>query len=360
MDELDLLTRLRDEVPLAEPSTDVEDAILMAIRAPIRASAPGRRWQPVAWRRLTLLTAGAMAAAAGGAAIIVSASPPATPQMIAWSGRPSAGPQISGYRSVGRARTEAELVDYAVHAAAASQARPPSPHEWVYVKTEDADSTSGSGGFLFGPPDKRVIGLQWIRVDRREYGSLGPIPASLPPAAVVHGTISVSPGGGGTLGGWKSVSYGYLNSLPTEPAKLAAVILSDNNPRMPWYARKPNVAIFEAIQTLLLGQMQGVWIPPKLAATMYGLLRTLPSVHFDSATDLAGRTGLGLYMIDGWYKQELVINPVTYAFMGAKTVAIKAHTNVATDGSRYIKNGQVLGWTALLAEAIVRHVGQLP
>ena len=55
-----------------------------------------------------------------------------------------------------------------------------------------------------------------------------------------------------------------------------------------------------------------------------------------------------------------MINPVTYTFMGAKTVATQAHTDVATDGTRYIKNGQVLGWTALLAEAIVRQVGQLP
>lgn len=32
-------------------------------------------------------------------------------------------------------------------------------------------------------------------------------------------------------------------------------------------------------------------------------------MHFDSEADLARRTGIGLYIvIDGWYKQELVIN----------------------------------------------------
>ena len=246
-----------------------------------------------------------MAAAAGIAAIVVNPSPSTAPRVISWSGRPAAPPQNPGYPSVGRARTEAELVDYAVQAAAANDPRPPSPHDWVYVKTETAGSTAGSGGFLFGPPDTRVIGLQWIRVDQRESATFtGRVPADLPPTAVVHGRILVSPdGGSGTLGGWTNTSYRYLNSLPSEPAKLAAVILADNNPRMPWYSSQPNVAIFEAIQTLLLGQMQGVWIPPKLAATMYRLLQGLPGVHFDNAADLAGRTGLGMYMVvDGWHK----------------------------------------------------------
>ena len=102
-------------------------------------------------------------------------------------------------------------------------------------------------------------------------------------------------------------------------------------------------------------------IPPKLAGSMYRALQQLPGVHFDSGTDLAGRTGIGLYtVIDGWYKQELVIDPETYTFMGAKTVAIKAHKSVATDGTRYIKKGQVLGWQAPLESGIVRHRGQIP
>jgi hypothetical protein len=84
-------------------------------------------------------------------------------------------------------------------------------------------------------------------------------------------------------------------------------------------------------------------------------------VHFDTATDLADRTGLGFYVvIDHWYKQELVINPATYAFMGNKTVAVAAYEAVAADDRRPIKRGQVLGWEALLEEAIVSHPGQLP
>jgi hypothetical protein len=149
--------------------------------------------------------------------------------------------------------------------------------------------------------------------------------------------------------------------LTTDPARLESVILADNNPRLPWYATPDNVAIFSAIATLLQGETEGVWMPPKLAATMYRVLQRLRGVHFDSGTDLAGRNGIGLYMIiDGWYKEELVINPETYTFMGVKTVAVTTHKDVATDGTRYIRKGQVLGWQALLESAIVRHPGQLP
>ena len=179
---------------------------------------------------------------------------------------------------------------------------------------------------------------------------------------MVHGQLQISPGGGGTLGGWKSVRYSYLSSLPTDPARLESVILADNNPRMPWYSSPDNVAIFNAISTLLQGETEGAWIPPKLAATMYRVLQRLPGVHFDSGTDLAGRSGIGLYMvIDGWYKQELVINPQTYTFMGAKTVAVKAHAGRGHwTGPGTSERGRCSAGWRCSRSAIVRHPGQLP
>ena len=46
--------------------------------------------------------------------------------------------------------------------------------------------------------------------------------------------------------------------------------------------------------------------------------------------------------------------------MGFKDVAIKDHWATATDGTRFIKKGQVLGWEALLGSAVVQRPGQLP
>ncbi len=405
MNELELLVRMRDEVPLTDVSPAVQDEVLAAMRGsadsaigprrlaghgagglagaarPIAGGPRGRRrglagaarrfaGGPRGRRRGLRVAAAVVTAVAVAAAVAVvaggftgAASGPQTgPRVIAWSGRPTALSVNRGYPALGRARTEAQLVDFATRAATISPGRAPGPHDWIFVKTETADSSAGSGGFLFGPPNKRIIGLNWIRADWRRYASLNVrVHASLPASAVVRGKLQISPGGGGTLGGWKSIRYSYLSSLPTDPAGLESVILADNLPRMPWYFKAHNVAIFSAIATLLQGETEGAWIPPKLAATTYRVLQLLPGVHFEAGTDLAGRSGIGLYMvIDGWYKQELVINPDTYTFMGAKTVAVKAHVDVATDGTRHLRKGQVLGWQALLESAVVRHPGQLP
>jgi hypothetical protein len=45
---------------------------------------------------------------------------------------------------------------------------------------------------------------------------------------------------------------------------------------------------------------------------------------------------------------------------GLETIAMQAHQMVGTDGTFEIRKGQVLGWIALLDDAIVRRVGQLP
>jgi hypothetical protein len=370
MNELDLLSLLRDEVPLTEPSPAVEHAVQTAVRAQVPAGAAPRRGHPAgrprgraprlpqsAWQR-RMVVAGLAAAAVAGAAILVtglSARGPAASRPgagLVTSG-PAVGAKLPTQRGLGKARTEAQLIDYATRSAAASPAFVPSSHEWVYTETEVASSSAGGGGFLFGPPNERVIGQEWARVDQRLY------------ASYVHGHLRFGRGGGpgSTLGGWKSIRPSYLNSLPTRPAQLEAVILANNsNPHMPWYVGPDkNYTIFNGIFTLMSdGESEGTWIPPKLLAAMYRILASLPGVHFDLTTDLAGRSGMGFYMLTGgWEKQEIVIDPATYAYMGDEWVAVKAHTSVATDGTRYIKKGQVLGWEALLHIAVVRHAGQI-
>ena len=378
MNELDLLTKLWDEVPLTAPARAAEEAVLAAIsrEASQRAAAvwsPGggstsspprhaglrlrRRVRP-----LVLATAG-LAAAGLAVALAVASAPPVPPsQHFAWSGYPNA-PVGLRFPSLGRAGTLNQLADYATRAAKLAPGRPPRPDQWVFMKTEVATSSAGNGGFLFGPPDGLAIGLEWTKVDWSEDATLDAnMPANLRPGQLVHGTVWISPDGGGSLCGWPSVGYRYLNSLPADPAALAAVIRANNAPDVSCRLLGPdNVMIFDAIRTLLQGETEGAWVPPRLAASMYRLLQRLPGVRFDAGVDLAGRSGIGVYMVEaGWLKQELVINPLTYQFMGSETVAARAHVSIGTDGTRHIRSGQVLGWMALLATAIVDRPGQLP
>jgi hypothetical protein len=376
MNDLKLLADLRSEVPL-EQGSRLSDAVIAAIpfgdrnRRPARRRAPARR---APRRALRPLLAGTLAAAVGAgafAAIELSGSPASRPNSaqttVAWSGRPTAAWPATGHPSYGRARSAAQLVDYMTRAAASAPGRPPKPNEWVLVKTEFADSSGGSGGYLFGAPDKREISLAWFSGETCGPAfSLPPVPATLAPGKTVTGTLTNGGGGqsrigcdGTMLGGWKSVSYDYLSSLPTDPAALEAVLADAEGPSK---IITRDQVVFEAIDSLLdAGELAGVVVPPKLTAALYRVLQQLPGVHFETATDLAGRTGIGFSMVlEGYFKMEIVIDPDTYTYMGFKDVAIKDHAMVATDGTRHVKAGHVMGWAALLGSAIVDKPGQLP
>jgi hypothetical protein len=334
-----------------------------------RSAATGRPQRRPRLRPVLAATLAAAVAVGAGAYGAVRLSghqgPRAVVQAVAWSGRPAA-PWPAG-PSYGRATTEAQLIDYVTRAAAAAPGRAPRPGEWIAVKNEWADSSKGSGGYIFGPADQRKIQLAWYRADLCADASVPPVPASLPPATTVTGKLTVNfgymgPGCGpdSGFGGWKSVSYAYLSSLPTDPAALESAILAGNPPGGVIPTRED--AIFDAIDNLLTaGVPQGVVVPPRLQAALYRVLQQLPGVHFEAAADLAGRTGLGFWMVrEGYSKDEIVIDPVTYAYMGFESVAVKDHAMTGTDGTRYVTKGHVMGWAALLGSAIVARPGQLP
>lgn len=382
MNELELIAKLRDEVPLST-STDTELAVLEMIRTEVRNAAAGRRTEPAgnsrrasarrsarragAWHPRMALAGGLAVAVFAGTAIGIQVSRggghPAlgSSQEISWSGRAAASwPSTPGY---GTARTEAQLIDYVTRVAAAAPGHAPKPHDWVVVKLEQARSSKGGGGFMWGPPDERQTTLHWVRVDGCEATSSVVLPPGLSPATTLTRKLTIEPTmncGESDLAGWKSYSYQYLNSLPTDPGALESVILANNPPG--GYIPTRTDAIFEAIANLLEdGQPIGAVIPPKLSAALYRILQQLPGVHFENDTDLAGRQGFGFYKVtEGYIKEELVIDPATYRYMGYKDVAITNHTDHATDGTWYIKKGQVLGWEALLGSAVVQHPGQLP
>jgi hypothetical protein len=382
VNELDLLASLRTEVP-STGSAPVERAVMTAIRSRDDSKAAGSRHaRPAGRRRRPLMPgrtgrpwlrpalAGGLALAIGAGAygaVDLSGRPGAAPasQTAAWSGQPTA-PWPAG-PSDGRANSAIQLADFASRLAA-SPASAPSRGQWVLVETEYAQSSGGTGGYLFGPPDEREISLTWYRFGECGMASVPPVPASTPPSSTVTSKFTVSDsfgalgcnGDGGTLGGWKSVSYSYLSSLPTDPAALESVILAANPPSAGFPTRE--AAIFNAIYTLFsAGPAAGIVIPPKLQAALYHVLQQLPGVKFESEADLAGRTGLGFWMTtEGYLKEELVIDPDTYAYMGYEDVAIANHTMTGTDGTRYVKKGHVMGWGAVLGTAIVHKHGQLP
>ena len=281
MNELELLASLRAEVP-APDSAPVEHVVMTALREQDRHPVAGRRRTQDAgqrhpstrtrpartrrrWERPALAGALGLALGAGAFAAVSLAGRQGTPpapslrQVVAWSGQPTAPWQDRP--SYGRADSVAQLVDFASRVAAAP-ASPPKPNEWIVVKTEFADSSGGGGGYLFGPADERKVDLTWYRAGGCEVASVPSVAASLPPARTVVGQLTIDPNGGAvgctpdsTLGGWKSVSYSYLSSLPSDPAALEQVLLANDPPNG---TMTRDDAIYDAIYTLFSdGPSQG-------------------------------------------------------------------------------------------------------
>ena len=318
-----------------------------ARRAPFRpASFRPAASGPARTRRLAA-PAAALAAAAAVAAGVISLN-----------GHPAL-PKSAPAHHLGRAYNAAQLVDYATKSAAGRPAFNPKPHQWIYTDVLRATSSAGTGGYLAGPPDGRLNHKTWTRVDFQKYayvknGKLVIVASNLPRSAKTGKAVQPLPIG------WPSVSYRYLNSLPTRPARLIAVI-KDNLQAEPdpiGAEGTGNLGVFNAVEALL----ENTVLPPRLLAALYGVLAGDPAVHFErSVTDLAGRHGVGFSTVqEGYLKKQIVINPRTYAYMGYVDVAVRAHTSTGLDGTAHFDRGQVLGWEAMLASGIVQRPGQVP
>ena len=351
MDELIHVALLRRDLPgdgsldLAEPARRL-DAEISAAAAAGRPAAPAR--QRPRHRRSLAIAGGVMAAAAAGAIVVSQSLPggtslspahhPAHPGRPAPAGRP------------GPAATAAQFVAYAAKAASTTTFDP-APDQWVYKKelTLGADQVPRNGSP--GVPADRLTYERWVSGDGQRE------------AAIKNGKLVIEPSSytsGEQLIGWPEmklpVSYTYLNSLPTSPAALTQLMASANqvNPA----TAAGGTAIFNAIQALMITAV----LPPQLSATLYGVLARLPGVGFDkSVTDASGRADAGFYTVqEGYLKDEIMVSPTTFAYLGLQETAVVDHTSVETDGTFHIVKGQVLSWQAQLASGIVDQAGQRP
>jgi hypothetical protein len=173
-------------------------------------------------------------------------------------------------------------------------------------------------------------------------------------AVLDDGKLSPAYGGGpgAMLTGWPGTNYTnlyqYLATLPARPAALRKVILANNH--------SSPAGVFTATGYLLFDFP----LPARFQAELYAVLVSLPGVHFNRhAVDAAGRHGVGLYMIQNGYLREIIINPRTYVYMGALSIAIRADDSYSTllDHPRKWRN---VHWAAILGSGIVSRAGQLP
>lgn len=221
----------------------------------------------------------------------------------------------------------------------------PRPTQWIYLKVTSTISHAPPGGVMAQIPGTHQTTQTWTRVDGRKI-------AFFKTGKVIVTSTDIA----GSPVGWPHINYRYLNSLPTNPARLTDVIKHNIQTIPPAEPGATGQHIFYAVKALIENNPV---LPARLSAALYGVLAQLKLVHLGHATDLAGRKVLSLYQIqDGYLKEEIFINPATYAYAGQTTVAIRAHASSGLDGTMHVRKGELLADQAIITSAIVNRPAQ--
>jgi len=376
MDELTLVARLRDNYPAGIDLTEPQRRLAAEISAAtamipedlshlahqilrdheVRGGGRRRRRTVGSGRRFgpKLMAVGAVAAVAAAAAVIALLKVPAHP-----ASRPGASPRTSADAAGLR------LASYASKAAASEPAW--QPNQWIYSDVLNSSPGPSKPG---GTSDSIIT---WTQVDNHQfayYGNGGSTSGKL----VIQNEVPFLGQKTAVFGHVVTNGdlYSYLQSLPTTPAALRAVIVHNLEYLPPEVKKGPTLFGEPAITGnygvwyLIQETLDGTILPPKLLAAVYGVLATDPAVHFvKSVTDNVGQTGVGFYAMEGVWKYEIMINPSTYAYMGVDSVAVASWSrhwtvNGVTHTGITVKKGEDKGWTDLVASGIVQHPGQTP
>jgi hypothetical protein len=340
MNEMDLLSRMRDEVPLGvSPRAEhLFRTALLESDNPGRAAAPSRhsgrrgargtggvRGAHVAWRPVLVLSL----AAAVAAAVVVTVLPSHGQAPVghqAASG-PSAGGQASSVQPASPVKLLAD------RAAAAALSRPNvRPGQWVYRETK----LSGTDGKL----EKNGSEELWSTADDKAE------------ASYYNGKLGLyyrDRNNDGVMGALDffpvPLSYSSLGSLPSQPGalvkRLAEIGVRAHTGEPVGCAQSTaSCTTFLAISELLSSYV----MPPALTAEVYRALGDIPGVSAVADVDVAGQPGTGFRMpLKGGYL-ELVINSSTYQY-------------VATQGSF---PGGVQGSNVVARQALVSGPGVRP
>ncbi|NUW45139.1 CU044_5270 family protein [Nonomuraea rhodomycinica] len=360
MDELRQLRDRHDAMP--DPAAEVVSEARSRLAAHMRASrtrgparfAAVRRARPV-WG---LGLAGAATAVVlvattvngtepdGGRAGVVSAAP-----------RTGATPTGAPSPTTLRLRPVADARDLAGNAAAQAAAEPdvePRPGQWAYLKSLSARTQVDGGPGLFGTPKVRTTRESWRRLDEKGF------------AFLEHGRLKV------LKESEYEVTYPYLLSLPDDPGALLERVYEQidteeaarrqDGPAEGGHRFTPAPLTRDerhmyAFQYIAQGMRDAV-LPARIRAAMYGALARIPGVRYEKgASDLAGRPGVTLYRVgSGYLRDEIFIDPETYAYLGYRTVVVRDHE----DHGSTVRKGQILGWDAQLKGAIVDKAGARP
>ncbi len=340
MNDLDVVRDFRTDTPPAGPEalSRARWALLREMHEPAgRGRRPGNRR---AW-----LMATGLAAALAAAGVLVIAHGPATPD--------TQGPTADA----------ATVLRQAALAAEHEQIVPARPDQYVFIEsvenyrgeTFDCDGKADQSHCTAQrDPASRRLRQVWLPVDgahdgllrdRPEQGSAAwnetPLPACQPDTS----GVSRSPG---TQSANQPVavcgaSGAYLVDAPTDPTAMTEYLRKK--------ASQPagEAELFTAAGDLI----RETYVPPASLAALFRAVAAIPGITVvQDAVDAAGRHGISVGIDGHGYRNELIFDRTTFAYLGSRAVALQ--------DSGAVKKGTVDGQSAQLRIAIVDRLRQVP
>jgi hypothetical protein len=307
MNDIELLARLRKEVPLARVSPRAERLFRAGLET--QGAAGTRRRRPAALDLVRTARPAWRLVLAGGLAAVLAAGAMAAAGLNSRAAAPSPG-----------TLSVAELA-YRTSAAAARQPDV-RPGQWVYREYAGVGGSLVGLGFLPLPSPA----VRWATADDRVS------------AFYYHGRLVVGPWIGCCVDTWfgkrpstapilgPPVSFASLGSLSADPRELLA-LLRRMGPLLPGDSTfPPHLRALQVIGILLSSYV----MPPRVTAELYRALGDIPGVTVDDhAVDVAGQPGIGFLLrvpASGYGTQvEIVVNRRTYQFMGYQVAGRGTH-----------------------------------
>ncbi|HEX5617111.1 MAG TPA: CU044_5270 family protein [Solirubrobacteraceae bacterium] len=230
----------------------------------------------------------------------------------------------------------AEVFERAAHAAEAKPFTAPRPDQWIYVKDRFVSSDGGR-------PQTHEM---WRQVDG---GAM---------AFMIDGTVK-------RIDGPKERPGRERPSGPLDSYEAATRLPRDPDALLRWAYREAahveGAGLTEDgdVYSILEGLLGGQVLPPDLEAAIFRALKRVPGVTV-STVNVFGRRVLSLAQTEDWLREELFLDPETYAYRGQRgTVVHDAVIDPAKAGNATgeIKKGHT-ATSVRLRTAIVDKLGE--
>ncbi|GAA3253836.1 CU044_5270 family protein [Dactylosporangium siamense] len=336
------LREFRGEVPelSGEELTGAERSFVTMLRTQ-RSARPGSR-------RPLLAVAGLATAAAGVAvAVLLTTTTPAKSPPSVAAGPSSAAPAVK-LRPV----SVAEVLDLA---AAAAPGVTPGPGQFVVTESvvQDQGFVGEDGRFLY-----RMKRTTWISSDNTKQGAVRAenlevlpfpgraVPAGVPTAGLVD-NHAICPAKADAV----RHDYAFYGTLPTDAQGMLTYFR-----KFPGGGADKNSYLWKAGAELAAAAM-----PTAQHTAVFQALKLVPGAQLvGDVQDAAGRDGVAVGYVSSGLRYDLIFDPVTFGYLGSRSVVVDAATAGAPAGTQLAATAQLSVTVADEAPAVTPGPKQQP